>query len=193
MSNSATFIQIILLALALCVDSFVVSATSAFKSKMSYRHGFLMAFVFAFFQALFPLLGALLGVAFKEIIAAVDHWVAFGLLLLVGGKMILDAVRDVPDERQLDVSRFGVLCLLGIATSIDAFVVGIGLGLDNTMPVVWLTVIVVGVVTFLVSQLGLFLGKRNIPIPDKLATVLAGLVLIGLGTFTLVEHLSGQA
>ena len=111
-------LEAFLLALALCVDSFVVSTTSAFKSKMSYRHGILMAVVFAFFQGGFPFLGAMLGAAFRDMIASVDHWVAFGLLLAVGGKMVYDALCEVPDDRQLDVSRFGVLCLLGIATSI---------------------------------------------------------------------------
>ena len=77
-------VEALLLALALCVDSFVVSTTSAFKSKMPYARGLLLAFVLALFQGLFPLLGALLGGAFKEVASAVDHWIAFGLLLLGG-------------------------------------------------------------------------------------------------------------
>ena len=97
-------IEAILLALALCVDTLVVSTTSAFSSKMSYRSGFLMAGIFALFQGGFPFLGALLGGAFQEWMSAIDHWVAFGLLLLVGGKMILDALRGAPKESQMDVS-----------------------------------------------------------------------------------------
>lgn len=184
------FIETLLLAFALCVDSLVVSTTSAFKSKMTYRHGMLMAAIFAFFQGGFPFLGALLGVAFKELIASVDHWVAFGLLLFVGGKMIVDALRDAPEDKQLDVSKVGVLCLLGIATSIDAFVVGIGLGLDRDLPQIIFVIAVIAAVTFLVSMLGVVLGKRNIPIPERIASVVAGLVLIGLGTYTLIEHLT---
>ena len=184
------FVEILLLAVALCVDSFVVSAASALKSKMSFRHGLLMAVIFGFFQGLFPLLGALLGYAFSGLIEAVDHWIAFGLLLIVGGKMIIDALFNVQKEKQLDVSRVGVLCLLGIATSIDAFVVGIGLGLDSTLFQILVAVLVIGLVTVLFSLLGLFLGKRDIPIPERIASVLAGLVLIGLGAYTLFEHLS---
>lgn len=180
----------ILLALALCVDSFVVATTCAFRSKMSYRTGLTMALTFALFQGGFPLLGALLGSAFHAFIAAIDHWVAFGLLLAVGGKMLFDAIRNAPREEQLDVSRFSVLCLLATATSIDAFVVGIGLGLDNTFNSIILTVIIIALMTFLVSLLGLFLGKRNVPIPERLATALAGLVLMVLGTYTLFEHLT---
>ena len=183
-------LEAFVLALALCVDSFVVSATSAFKSKMSYRHGVLMAVVFAFFQGGFPFLGAMLGAAFRDMIASVDHWVAFGLLLAVGGKMVYDALCEVPDDRQLDVSRFGVLCLLGIATSIDAFVVGIGLGLDKGLGQIAFIVAVIAVVTFVVSMVGVALGKRNIPVPERVATLLAGLVLIGLGVYTLIEHLT---
>lgn len=181
-------LQSFLLALALCVDSLVVSTTSAFKSKMSYRRGLLMAITFGFFQGFFPLLGALLGEAFQSFVDSIDHWIAFGLLLLVGGRMIWDAFHNEDDDKQMDVTKFGTMCLLGIATSIDAFVVGIGLGLNKAMAEVWLNVIVIGVVTFLVSMVGLYLGKRNIPVPEKAATIIAGLVLIGLGTYTLLEH-----
>lgn len=185
-------IQSLLLALALCVDSLVVSTTSAFKSKMPYRRGLLMAVTFGVFQGGFPLMGALLGSAFQSFVESIDHWIAFGLLLMVGGRMIWDAFHEEEDKKQLDVTRFGTMCLLGIATSIDAFVVGIGLGLDKTMAEIWLNVIVIGVVTMLVSLVGLYLGKRNIPIPEKTATIIAGIVLIGLGTYTLLEHTLGN-
>lgn len=184
------FIESILLALALCVDSLVVSTTSSFRSKMTVRRGMLMALIFAIFQGGFPFLGALLGIAFKGPFEAIDHWIAFFLLLFVGGKMIIDVLRDKPEEKQMDLSRIRVLCLLGVATSIDAFVVGIGLGLDNTLASIIATVLIIGVVTFIVSLIGWFLGSRNIPVPGRLATILAGLVLIGLGTYTLFEHLT---
>lgn len=178
-----------LLALALCVDSLVVSTTSSFRSKMVLRRGLLMAIIFGFCQGAFPLLGALLGIAFKGPLEVVDHWIAFFLLLFVGGKMIVDVVRNKPEEEQLDLSKTGVLFLLGVATSIDAFVVGIGLGIGYGLMEVIMTVVIIGIVTFAVSMLGWFLGSRNIPVPARFATMLAGLVLIGLGTMTLVEHL----
>lgn len=184
-------IEALFLAMALCVDSLVVSTANAFRSKMSWRRGVLMAIVFAFFQGMFPLLGALLGVAFRDTVAAVDHWIAFGLLFLVGGKMIIDAVRDDEDEKQLDTSRFGVLCLLGVATSIDAFVVGIGLGLDSGWREIVVDIIIIGIVTFLSSMLGLYMGKREVPVPERAAGIVAGMVLIGLGTYTLIGHLTG--
>ena len=90
----------------------------------------------------------------------------------------------------MDVTKTSVLCLLGIATSIDAFVIGIGLGLDKNLSQVLLIVTVIFLMTFLVSITGVFLGKRNIPIPEKTASVIAGLVLVGLGAYTLFEHLA---
>lgn len=181
-------VEAFLLALALCVDSLVVSTTSSFRSKMAFRRGLLMAVVFAFFQGLFPLLGALLGAAFKDAVAAVDHWIAFGLLLVVGGKMIWDALFAKEDDKVLDVTSFGTMCVLGVATSIDAFVVGIGFGLDSTLSQTLFTVAMIMFVTFLVSLTGWYLGKRNVPVPEKIAGVVAGVVLIGLGVYTLLEH-----
>ena len=183
-----TIVESFLLALALCVDSFVVSTTSAFKSKMAYGRGLFLALVLAVFQGLFPLLGALLGGAFKDVASAVDHWIAFGLLLLVGSKMIWDAFHGGEDVDALDVTKFGTMCLLGVATSIDAFVVGIGFGLSSTRWEIAVTVLVIFLVTFVVSVVGVCLGKRNIPVPEKTATILAGIVLIALGTYTLIEH-----
>ena len=79
--------------------------------------------------------------------------------------------------------------MLGIATSIDAFAVGIGLGLQEPMLVVLYVVSLIGMVTFLVSILGVYLGKRNVPVPERTANILAGVVLIGLGVKILLEHL----
>lgn len=184
-----TLVESFGLALALSVDSLVVSTTSAFKSKMPMRRGLLMALVFALFQGLFPLLGALLGEACRTFVAAVDHWIAFGLLLFVGGRMIWEAFHETAADETLDVTKFSTLCFLGVATSIDAFVVGIGFGLNSTLAQTLTTVLVIFLVTFVASLVGVVLGRRSIPVPDRAATIVAGLVLIGLGSYTLVEHL----
>ena len=180
-----------LLALALCVDSLVVSTTSAFKTKLSYRRGLLLALTFGLFQGGFPLIGALVGNVCERFISSVDHWVAFGLLFLVGGKMILDAFKGEEDDSVLDLSRYWVICTLAVATSIDAFVVGIGFGLNPNATILSdiITCTIIALVTVLVSLVGVLLGKRNVPIPEKWATILAGVVLIGLGSHTLLEHL----
>lgn len=188
------FIEALLLALALCVDTLVVSATTAFKDKMPWRRGVLMALILGFCQFTFPLLGAVIGDVARAFIEAVDHWVAFGLLAFIGGKMIVDGIRGEEGEEQKKVvvgrrSLIATYFLLGVATSIDGLAVGIGLGLDQPMSTVLWVVAVVGVVTFLVSIIGIFLGKRNIPVPERTANIIAGVVLIGLGVKILLEHL----
>ena len=185
------FVEALLLALALCVDSLVVSTTTAFKSKMSWRQGALMAFVFGLCQGGFPLLGALIGDVARSFIEAVDHWVAFGLLAIVGGKMIVEGFKGDSGNDKATKSRLtlGTYFLLGIATSIDAFAVGIGLGLQEHLLVVLYIVSLIGLVTLLVSLLGVYLGKRNIPVPERTATIIAGLTLFGLGLKILLEHL----
>lgn len=186
-----SFVEALLLALALCVDSLVVSTTTAFKSKLAWRQGLLMAFVFGLCQGGFPFVGALIGDVARSFIEAIDHWVAFGLLAFIGGKMVVEGIRnkdenEVSTYQRINVSTF---FLLGVATSIDAFAVGIGLGLDNPLSTVLWVVAVIAAVTMLVSIIGVYLGKRNIPVPEKTANIIAGLVLIGLGLKILLEHL----
>ena len=135
--------------------------------------------------------GALIGDVARSFIGAVDHWVAFGLLALIGGKMIIDGIRNKEDEKTSSSVHTPLLTyfLLGVATSIDAFAVGIGLGLQEPlMRVLWI-VATIGAVTMAVSLVGVYLGKRNIPVPERTATIIAGVVLIGLGVKILLEHL----
>lgn len=177
----------LILALALSVDSLVISTTCGLKSKMSYRRGLLLAATFAVFQGGFPLVGAWGGEAFRALVERFADWIAFGLLLAVGLKNIIDGIRGGEDASTFDVSRFGIICLLAVATSIDAFAVGVGLGLETSMTQILPTVLVISVVTFAASIFGVFLGKQAIPIPDRWAAVLAGLVLIGLGVQALLK------
>ena len=185
-----TFIEAFILALALCVDTLVVSATTAFRSKITYRRGLLMALILGFCQFAFPLVGAVIGDIARTFIETVDHWVAFGLLAIIGGKMIVEGLR-AEEESEVKYGNLGVgtFFLLGVATSIDGLAVGIGLGLDNPMATVLWVVATIGVVTFIVSMVGIFFGKRNIPVPERTANIIAGVVLIGLGVKILLEHL----
>ena len=184
-----SFVEALLLALALCVDSLVVSTTTAFKEKMPFRRGLLMAAIFGICQGGFPLAGALIGDVARTFIETVDHWVAFGLLALVGGKMIVEGIRGKEETVSQRTLTVGTMFLLGTATSIDAFAVGIGLGLDNPMSAVLWIVAMIAAVTLFVSLVGVYLGKRNIPIPERTANIIAGVVLIGLGVKILLEHL----
>ena len=188
-----TFIEALILSLALCVDTLVVSAATAFRTKMNYRRGLLMALILGFCQFAFPLAGAIIGDVARSFIEAVDHWIAFGLLAFIGGKMIFDGIRGEEEEEEKVSNSHGSLIynyfLLGVATSIDGLAVGIGLGLDNPLTTVLWVVVTIGIVTTLVSLLGIYLGKRNIPVPERTANIIAGLVLIGLGVKILLEHL----
>jgi putative Mn2+ efflux pump MntP len=184
-------IEALVLALALCVDSLVVSATTAFREKISYRRGLLMALIFGLCQGGFPLMGALIGDVAREFIEAVDHWVAFGLLAFVGGKMVVEGIRGKEESAKQRPLTVATMFLLGTATSIDAFAVGIGLGLDNPMRTVLMVVAMIAAVTVVVSLVGVYLGKRNIPVPERTANIIAGLVLVGLGAKILLEHLLG--
>ena len=169
----------------------MVSATTAFRSKMAYKRGLLMALILGFCQFAFPLAGAVIGDVARSFIEAVDHWVAFGLLAIVGGKMVVEGFRNEEEAESTKYSNLsvGMFFLLGVATSIDGLAVGIGLGLDNALKTVLWVVAIIGVVTFLVSMLGIYLGKRNIPVPERTANIIAGMVLIGLGAKILIEHL----
>lgn len=188
-----SFVEALLLSLALCVDTLVVSSATALRSKMSYRRGLLLALILGFCQFAFPLVGALIGDVARAFIEAVDHWIAFGLLAFIGGRMIWEGIKveGEDDVKAVDSRRslvYGYF-LLGVATSIDGLAVGIGLGLDNPLRDVLWIVATIGVVTFLVACLGVYLGKRNIPVPERTANIIAGVVLIGLGAKILIEHL----
>lgn len=179
----------VILAMALCVDSLVVSTTSSFKSNMSMQRGLLLAIIFGVFQGGLPLLGALIGAGFRQYVEAVDHWIAFGLLAAVGGRMIWEALRDTKRDDATDLSSIGMIIVMAVATSIDAFVVGVGFGLEKPMVEVMLNVVVIGVCTFVVSMIGVWLGRHNAAVPERTAGVVAGIVLIALGCKTLLEHL----
>lgn len=182
--------SIIVLALALSIDSMIVSITCGLQSKMKLTKGLYIAFIFAVCQAIFPLLGAMLGGLFQKQIEMMDHWIAFALLSLIGLKMILD-IRNINKNNGLgfDISRFIVVLGLGVATSIDAFVVGISIGLE--MPAIKDRLIasaIIAVVTFLLSMIGIMFGRQNKFFPAKWATAIAGIVLILLGVKILFEH-----
>ena len=150
-----------------------------------------MACIFAICQSICPLVGAFLGDTFRYVIESVDHWVAFLLLATVGGKMILDAVRNKAGNEHDTHSHLSVAAMfvLGIATSIDSLAVGIGLGLNMMLVDVLKVVALIGGATFLFSLLGTLFGRRRIRIPQRTANFVAGLVLILLGLKILLEHL----
>jgi len=154
------------------------------------RQVVLVALFFGGFQALMPLVGWLIGSRVGSLVQAWDHWIAFGLLGGIGGKMIWEARGRPDDDKDKDAGDlFGlkVMFILAIATSIDALAVGITLPMLGA-PLA-LSLITIGVTTAVLSVAGLYAGRRFGALLGKRLDVIGGLVLIGLGTKILIEHL----
>ncbi|MBN2169826.1 MAG: manganese efflux pump [Candidatus Krumholzibacteriota bacterium] len=177
------------LAVALAMDAFAVSlATAAARLCAGPRAAFRLAFHFGLFQALMPVAGWYAGYRLAALVAAVDHWLAFGLLALVGGRMIRAGLRPDGAPRR-DPSRGWTLTTLCVATSIDALAVGFNLAMVGVA--VWRPAAVIGIVTAALSLAGLGLGRRLGARFGARMEVVGGLVLIAIGVRILAEHLSG--
>ncbi len=180
--------SIFLIALGLAMDAFAVSITSGVIIK---RHKLQKAFVFGFmfggFQMLMPVLGWRVGQAFCFFISGIDHWIAFGLLFLIGSKMIWEAFQMEKIERTSSDMTFLVLLGLSIATSVDALAVGISFAFLQIS--ILLPVLVIGVITFVMSFAGVVLGSRFGGGSEKKIEIVGGGVLIAIGFKILVSHL----
>lgn len=184
------FVTILALGVGLAMDAFAVSVvTGSVYKELEIKHTLRMALFFGAFQAVMPLIGSLAGLGLKGHIEAWDHWIAFGLLALIGGKMILEAFEIKSAEKNLDPSNLLILLTLSIATSIDALAVGFTLSLLATS--LTLAASVIGLITFGLSYLGVYIGKRFGHFFEAKIEVVGGLILIGIGTKILIEHLRG--
>ena len=135
-----------------------------------------------------PILGWLAGLSVREYIEAYDHWVAFGLLGFIGGKMIFESREMKPDKKQGDPTRGWTLVGLSVATSIDALAVGLSMAMLGVS--VWVPSVIIGVVAGVMSALGMHLGRRLGQVFGQRMELVGGLVLVGIGVKILVEHLS---
>lgn len=190
-----SWLSILTLAVGLAMDAMAVSAARGLAvPRVLPRHVALVMLFFGGAQALMPLLGWLLGKEFGPLVSAWDHWIAFGLLGVLGGKMLWEARAGEEDEAPPSSPRAGdpfalvVLGSLAIATSIDALAAGITLPLLAAP--LGATVATVGVTTALLSALGLFAGRKFGSMLGKRLDMVGGLMLIGLGTKILFEHLN---
>ena len=181
-------VTIIVIAVGLAMDAFAVSIVSgSVYQQLHVRHAVRMAIFFGGFQAFMPLIGSLAGLSIREYIADYDHWVAFGLLAAVGGKMIYESFKIESAEKNLDPSNVLVLLILALATSIDALAIGITLSL--LVSSIAVAVIIIGLVTFVLSYLGVFIGKKFGHFFENKIEALGGIILIGLGIKILFEHM----
>ena len=183
-----TLWEILLLAVGVSMDAFAVSIGKGLTvKKVTLREPLCVALWFGGFQALMPLIGYFLGSTFADLVTKVDHWIAFGLLALIGGNMIREALQGGEDKPADSSFAFKTMLILAIATSIDALAVGISLAFLQVN--VWLTVSIIGLTTASFSALGLLIGKKVGSRFHKGAEIFGGLILIAIGLKILIEHL----
>jgi len=179
-------ITILLIALSLAMDAFAVSIAHGMAiRKRRAATGLAIAFSFGFFQALMPVVGWLAGLTFIELIANFDHWLAFGLLSFIGGKMIYSA-KELKEEKEAELT-VPVLLILSVATSIDALAVGLSFSLLRVS--ITIPIIAIGVVTSILSFAGFNFGNKLGKFFKRKVQVIGGIVLIAIGTKILLEHL----
>jgi putative Mn2+ efflux pump MntP len=181
--------EIILIAIGLSMDSLAVSVSCGTVMRQCTAWNLIrISTIFAFFQASMAIIGYMAGMGFEQYINTFDHWIAFLLLLYLGGKMIFNGFKP-GDEEECKCKQINnkSLCGMGIATSIDALAVGVSLALLNT-PLIPLAAFIGGA-TFLFSASGFYLGCHIGKKTDIKLEVIGGVILIGIGIKILVEHL----
>lgn len=183
-----SFWEIFLLVVGVSMDAFAVSIGKGLSAKrVSWREALTVGLWFGGFQALMPVIGYYLGISFADLVTKIDHWIAFGLLLLIGGNMILGALKG-EDDKPVDSSfAFRTMLVLAIATSIDALAVGISFAFLGTD--LWRSILIIGLTTFVFSAVGLLIGKKVGSRFHAGAEILGGVILIAIGLKILVEHL----
>lgn len=183
-------ITVLFIAVALSMDAFAVSIASGLTVKhLKVRHALRIAVFFGSFQAIMPLIGWSAGFSLRDFISSVDHWVAFGLLSIIGLKMIFESFKMNSEEKSTDSLNIYTLLILSVATSIDALAVGLSLAFLNVSIVT--PAIIIGIVTFMFSLAGFFIGGRFGHFFEKKIEVAGGLILIGIGVKILIQHLTG--
>lgn len=181
-------LELVLLGIGLSFDTFAVSISTGLKNnEIKFRQGVGVAFILAFFQALMPFIGWLGGSQVEKYIKNSDHWIAFGLLLLLGAKMIAESFKSEEEKSTGNPLMFTTLVLMALATSIDALVVGVTLAFSDRN--IYLSIGIIGMITFLVSMVGMLLGKNVTGKFGKKAEIAGGIILIAIGVKILLEHL----
>lgn len=183
--------ELAMIGIGLSMDAFAVAICKGLgMKKVNLKYTFVLALFFGGFQALMPFAGWLLGSRFQKYITAIDHWIAFGLLVFLGGKMILDAIKEKDEDvcstegNKINLKEF---FLLAVATSIDALAVGITFAFlqVNILP----SITLIGCITFGFTAAGVFIGNIFGNKFKNKATILGGVILIFIGVKILLEHL----
>ena len=180
--------ELLILAVGLSMDAFAVSICKGLSvKKAGLKQMATCGIWFGGFQALMPLIGFFLGALFYDAISSFDHWVAFGLLALIGINMLREALSKDEEEANDDMS-IKTMFVMAVATSIDALAVGISLAMAGDVNI-WVAIACIGVITFLMSGLGVKIGNVFGAKFEKKAEAAGGVILILLGLKILLEHL----
>lgn len=178
-------ISIIFLAIGLAMDAFSVSITKGLVLKSSFKQSLIIALFFGGFQVLMPVLGWFSGIQLQYIVSTFAPWVAFFLLIVVGVKMIYEALS--PDENVSSSFSYKELLILAIATSIDAFAVGVTFAFLNTA--IFIPIIIIGLVTFFLSFIGVYIGKNIGHLFENKMEIIGGVILIIIGFKILLDNM----
>ncbi|HLD24106.1 MAG TPA: manganese efflux pump MntP family protein [Sulfuricurvum sp.] len=177
---------LLILAVALAMDSVAVSIAIGSKYKdLFLSKALFAASVFGFFQGAMPIAGYFIGISFAEYVQSFDHWIAFVLLVGLGGKMLYEAYQNEFDEEVSDLST-KTLITLAIATSIDAMAIGVTFAFLQTD--IYTAASVIALVTFVLCVVAVYVGKKLGSLLESKAEMLGGVILIGLGFKILLEH-----
>jgi putative Mn2+ efflux pump MntP len=181
------FTVMTLIAVSLAMDCFAVAISAGTSGgNFKFKNLVIMAILFGSFQSVMVMAGWLAGTGLKEYIESVDHWIAFGLLAVIGGKMVFEGFEKEEQQRS-DYISWRALIALSFATSIDALAVGVGFSVlksDLIMPVIF-----IGAASFFLTLIGGMIGKKAGELLGKRAEIAGGLILIGIGVKILFEHL----
>ena len=189
-----SFVELLLFGIGLSMDAFAVSICKGLSvRKLRPKHAITVGLWFGGFQALMPLIGYLLGKQFEWLITSIDHWIAFGILAFLGGRMIMESFKDEDCKHEYDPTSLKVVLALAVATSIDALAVGVSfafLGIKQFSAILS-PIGIIGFVSFALSMVGLMFGIRfGCGIARRLrAELWGGIILVIIGTKILIEHL----
>jgi putative Mn2+ efflux pump MntP len=185
------FWELFVLAIGLAMDAFAVSICKGLSSKeASFGNMAKCGLWFGGFQALMPLIGLFIGTIFADAIVAIDHWIAFVLLALIGANMLKEAFSkdcDCDSDKNADFTVKTMLTM-AIATSIDALAIGVSLSLAGDVNI-WIAILLIGVITCVLSAFGVKIGSIFGDKFEKRAQITGGFILIVLGLKILLEHL----
>ncbi len=187
--SSMDLLSVIPVAFGLSADCFAVALSAGIsKSRLSFLQQLRISLAFGLFQAVMTLVGWFLGRTVVNLISEYDHWLAFGFLALVGGKMIWESLHhNEDDHKEFNISKILPLLVLSIATSIDALAVGLSFAfVDMSIAFAAATI---GIIALLITMIGLIIGRQVSKVAGSWAEIIGGLILIAIGCKILLEHI----